>query len=191
MIERGSRQSAVRIVDPKTGRTVASFDAAPERAKKPQVQAIVCTPRFLAISRVDGTALLLHPKTRKLVARFDRHATQSYFGPPLGFSPDGTTLWVGACPKRKARPPVSRATTSPASDERARPSPARRMTGTTAVGVAVVDAALRSRLRSAPSLAGSAPLPSHRVVRTRERCGTSTSRSEPMYARRHGRSYQR
>lgn len=94
-----SRQSAVRVVDPKTGRSIAKFDAAPERARKPQVQAIVCTSKFLAISRVDGTTLLLHPKTMKPLARFDKHTTQSYFGPPVTFSPDGTTLWIGACPR--------------------------------------------------------------------------------------------
>lgn len=95
----GSRKALVRVIDPKAGKKLASFDAAPERARKPSIEAFACTPKHIAISRVDGTTALVDAKTRKILRRFEKHVTQHYFGPPVVFSQDGATLWVGACPK--------------------------------------------------------------------------------------------
>ncbi|MBS2014732.1 MAG: WGR domain-containing protein [Deltaproteobacteria bacterium] len=97
----GSRKSAVRVTDPRTGKTLATFDAAPERGQKPAIEAIACTRKHLAISRVDGTTTVHDAKTRKLLKRFEKHTTKTYFGPPVTFSPDEAMLWVGACPKGK------------------------------------------------------------------------------------------
>lgn len=99
----GSRTSRVRIVDPKTKKRVAAFDAASDRARKPAIQAFACTAEHIAISRVDGTLVLVDARTRKLEQRFEKHATQDYFGPPVAFSPDGTRVWVGACAKGSPR----------------------------------------------------------------------------------------
>lgn len=95
----GSRKALVRVIDPKTGKKLAAFDAAPERARKPSIEAFACTPKHIAISRVDGTTALVDARTRKILRRFEKHVTQHYFGPPVVFSQDGATLWVGACPK--------------------------------------------------------------------------------------------
>lgn len=95
----GSRKAVVRVIDPKTGKKLAAFDAAPERARKPSIEAFACTPKHIAISRVDGTTALVDARTRKILRRFEKHVTQHYFGPPVVFSQDGATLWVGACPK--------------------------------------------------------------------------------------------
>lgn len=94
-----SRKSQVRVLDPKTKKVVATFDAAADRTKKPSIEALACTAKLIAISRVDGTLALFDAKTRKLVKQHEKHVTQHYFGPPVAFTPDGKTVWLGACPK--------------------------------------------------------------------------------------------
>lgn len=94
-----SRKSEVRLLDPKTKKIVATFDAAADRAKKPSIEGFACTNDIVAISRVDGTLALFDAKTRKLVKQHEKHVTQRYFGPPVAFAPDGKTVWIGACPK--------------------------------------------------------------------------------------------
>lgn len=95
----GSNKSAVRIIDSKTGQKLGSFDVAKDRARKPSIEAIACTPKHIAVSRVDGTTVLLDAQTRKVLKLYEKHTTQAYFGPPILFSQDGRELWVGACPK--------------------------------------------------------------------------------------------
>lgn len=94
--------SRVTVYERTSDKPVASLDAAPERARKPNITALATNDRYIAAARDDGTVVLFDRGAKHQIVRtFPGHLikipeTSSTSIGQLAFSIDGKTLWVSA-----------------------------------------------------------------------------------------------